>query len=166
MKPEEMINIALQEEVEVEPQREIPKIELVDGVIENGTPLRVARMPLYIALHLQSAGYCLIKRPRYLTREFVTEILEQEKINKNFLEIPPFFFEVARLLMPNGIDGEILELKRIRQSKIWQGLAAIDGKALCINGLTRWEFNEAREAILRAMSVGHMIESGLDKKRF
>lgn len=158
MKPEEMINLALQEEIEVEVLKEIPRIELFGCAIGGSKELQLSRMPLYIALHLQGMGYCSVKVPVYLAKEFVSDLLEREQASKSFIELPMHFFEMARLLMPNGIDGEILELKRIRQSKIWQGLSSLDGRALCINGLTRWEFNECRDVILGAMKTGHMIE--------
>jgi hypothetical protein len=48
-------------------------------------------------------------------------------------------------------------LKYARIKKIWQGLVALDGKALYVNGLSRWEFNEFKEFINNSMKVGREI---------
>jgi GINS complex protein len=158
MTPEELINLSLQQEVEIEAHTSIPKTTLITYDFPGCHPLKVSRIPLYIALHLKSSNSCTIRMPVYLSKEFLSSLIEKEQRDRQFVEVPEYLFEHAYLFMSNEIESLICELKRIRQNKIWKGLKDMDGKALYINGLTKWEFNEVKEAITSAMRIGKTIE--------
>lgn len=96
--------------------------------------------------------------PGYLTRDFLDRLVEKEKESQSFVEVPEFLFEHGHIFMNDEIESRISELKRLRQGKVWQGLKDMDGKALYINGLTRWEFNEVKRVIVDAMRMGKEME--------
>ncbi|KAI4291068.1 GINS complex subunit 2 [Pancytospora philotis] len=158
MSPEELINLALQYEVEVEAHSVVPAASFYSVAFRGLHPLTTASLPLYMALHLRSAGLCSIKTPQYLTKDFLEQLVERERTSQAFVDVPEFLFEHAHVFMHNDIEPAIAELKQLRLEKIWQGLKDIDGKALYINGLTKWEFNEMRTVIVSAMELGKRVE--------
>ena len=85
-------------------------------------------------------------------------LIEKEKRDSNFIELPDYFFELLHYFKTHEIESLLCELKRIRRNKVWQGLRILDGRGLCINGITRWEFNEFREFILGSLEFGKKIE--------
>lgn len=158
MTPEELINLSLQQEVEVEGLATIKPLEMLTLNFKGCSPLRVTRVPLFLALHLRSLNFCSIRTPQYLTKEFLKSLVEKEKREANFVEIPEFTFEHAHFFTDSCMESALCELKAVRMGKIWRGLASMDGRALYINGMTRWEFNEFRDIILESMKLGKMIE--------
>lgn len=157
MTPQELLNISLQYEVDIECLASIPPIKLITFKFPGCTPLTSIRIPLYLALHLKSLNLCTIIQPSYLSREYIEGILQKEKNEVSFTEIPEFFFEHSYVFMNNEIESLVCELRCIRMNKIWKGLGTMDGKALYINGLSKWEFNEFKEIIKRAMKTGKEI---------
>lgn len=158
MRPEDLINLSLQQEVEIESHTIVPTIQLHTYSFRGCRPLMISMAPLYLALHLRNSNCCSIKTPAYLMRDFLDNLIVREKESQNFIEVPEFLFEHAYIFMNNDIESAISELKRIRLAKIWRGLKDMDGKALYINGLTKWEFNEVRPVVLDAMRIGREIE--------
>lgn len=157
MTPEELINISLEDEVEIEPNTTIPAMKLITCKFEEAKPLGIYRYPFYIALHLQNSNYCKIRMPKYLSKEFLEDLIDKEERSINFVEVPEFIFEHAYFFMNDTIEPLIGKLKQLRLNKIWKGLKELDGKALFINGLTRWEFNEVKPMITEAMVIGKKI---------
>lgn len=158
MTPEELTNLSLQFQVEIEPFTTIPPIKLLTFDFKGCMPLKTSRVPLYLALHLKSSNLCEIIPPRYVSKEFIKEVIEREKTNSNFVELPEYFFEHNKLFMNEDIESLICDLRSIRNEKIRKGLSSLDGKALYITGLSKWEYNEYKEIIRRPMIVGKMIE--------
>lgn len=157
MSPEELVNLSLSYEIEIEPFTSIPPKKLLTFDFKGCSPLRSSRVPLFLALHFRSLNLCAIKMPKYLTIEFLDVLIEKEKEEQSFSDIPEFFFEHTYLFMCNEIESRVCVLKSIRMAKIWKGLTALDGKALYVNGLSRWEFNEFKEIIQSSMAVGRDI---------
>lgn len=157
MTPEELVNLSLNNDVEIEPFTSIPPKKLLTFDFKGCTPLKSARIPLYFALHLKSLNLCAIKTPKYLTADFLDVLIDKEKSSQSFSDIPEFFFEHAYLFMNNEIESRICVLKSLRMAKVWKGLTALDGKALYVNGLSRWEFNEFKEIIQSSMRMGREI---------
>lgn len=157
MSPEELINLSLNYEVEIEPFTHIPPKRLITFDFKGCIPLKLSRVPLFLALHLRSLNLCSIQKPKYLTVDFIDGLIDKEKSDQSFTDIPEFFFEHSYLFMSSEIESKVCELKSIRMTKIWKGLNAIDGKALYVNGLTRWEFNEFQEIIKKSIQLGREI---------
>lgn len=159
MTPEELINLSLEDEVEIEPSTKIPSIYLHTFRCSEIKPLSICRLPLYIALHLKNSNFCTIRIPKYLSKEFLENLIEQEEVNSNFTDLPEFIYEHSYLFMNETIEPLIAKLKRLRLVKIWKGLKEMDGKSLYINGLSRWEFNEVKPIITEAMIIGKKISA-------
>jgi len=160
MSPEELINISLQQEVEIEPHTHIPAHTFLTFALEECNPLIITRLPLFAAIYLQKSNQCIIRTPPYLSPACIKGIIEKELEGDAFVELPEYFYEHASLFSSNEIDPMVLELRRTRQKKIWMGLNDMDGKALKINNLTRWEFNEIKDVIIGGMEMGKEIEMG------
>lgn len=159
MTPEELINLSLQYEVEIEASTTVAPMELLTFSFKGCSPLKVTRAPLFLALHLRSLNFCSIKTPPYLTKEFLESLIEKERVETNFVEVPEFIFEHAHFFTSGDMESSLCELRAIRMNKIWKGLGSMDGRALYINGMTRWEFNEFRDIILGTMRLGKTIEA-------
>lgn len=164
MAPEELINLSLEQEVAIESHTVIPAIQFETYSFPGGRPLLISQVPLYMALHMRNSNCCTIRVPSYLSREFLDDLIEKERGSQVFVDVPEFLFEHAHLFMSDGIEASISELKRLRLAKIWRGLRDMDGKALYINGLTRWEFNEVKNVITDAMRLGKRIEGNADDR--
>lgn len=158
MGPEELVNLSLQQEVEIEPFTTIAPKSFLTFYFRGCSPLRSCRVPLYFALHLRSLALCSIVHPPYVSKEFITDLVRRERIESSFVELPDFFFEHISLFMTDEIESIVCELRSIRNGKIRKGLSSLDGKALYVTGLTRWEFNEFREMIRGPMAFGKKFE--------
>ena len=167
MKPKEMLNIAYQEDVVIEPTANIPRIHLLEADIEDLKPLQVAYVPLYIALTLKKANLCRIRLPSYLKEERLQEVLDSEKENVDeYTRIPPRLFELSELLVQNAynipnperIKVLVQEIREVRFKKTLEGMKALDGHAFNIDNLTEWEFCEVRPFVLKGSeAVGKFI---------
>lgn len=159
MSPEELINLSLQYEVEIESFSKIPPAVLLTFSFKGSNPLGTARVPLYLAFHLQSLLLCSIIRPRYISKNFIASLIQREKTEANFVELPEFFFEHTALFMSNDIESAVYELRTLRSAKIRKGLNSLDGKALYVTGLSRWEFNEFKKIIVAPMVFGRHLDT-------
>ncbi|KAM0680759.1 DNA replication protein psf2 [Glugoides intestinalis] len=158
MTPEELINLALQSEVEIEPYYHIAEQKLLTMDFKACLPLKSCRIPLYLALHLRALNLCSIQTPSYLLKEFIETLVQKEKTETGFLDIPEFFFEHAIIFKNSETEHLLCELRCLRTGKAWKGLENLDGKALYVNGLTKWEFNELKDMIKGSMILAKKIE--------
>jgi len=159
MPPEELINLSLQYEVEIESFTKIPPATLLTLTFNGSSPLRIARLPLYLALHLQSLNLCSVVHPPYVSRSFIDSLVQRERTEQSFVELPEFFFEHSSLFMSDEIESGVCELRALRSGKIRKGLGGLDGKALYVTGLSRWEFNEFRGMITGPIAFGQYLEN-------
>ena len=162
MTPTELLNLSLQYEVDVESHTHLGAQRLISFDFKGLNPLKITKMPLYLALQLQSLNLCTIKKLYYLRKDFLQNLIDKETQESNFVELPEFLFEHAYYFKDNEIESKICELKNLRMSKMWKGLANIDGKALNITGLTKWEYNEYKEYILSVIKTGKDIETEIN----
>lgn len=158
MTPEELVNLSLQYEVEIESFTTIPPKKLLSFDFKGCTPLKTCRVPLYLALHLQSLNLCSVIPPQYISREYIEGIIQKEKTEPSFVELPEYFFEHCTIFMNDEVESAVCELRSVRSGKIRKGLSNLDGKALYITGLSKWEFNQFKEIIRGPMIFGKKIE--------
>lgn len=159
MSPEELVNLSLHYEVEIEAHTTIHPKDLLTFSFRGCAPLKISRVPLYVALHLRSLNLCTIRTLYCLTKDFLSSLIEKEKSEANFVELPDCLFELGHFFSNHEVESSLCELKRIRRIKIWKGLKNLDGKAICINGMTKWEFNELKDFIIDSMEFGKRIET-------
>ncbi|CAD25501.1 similarity to HYPOTHETICAL PROTEIN YJH2_yeast [Encephalitozoon cuniculi GB-M1] len=165
--PEEILHIAYEELVEIEPMTSIPELRLLERTYPPLMPLDIARIPLYAALLLKKSNMCKIRLPSYLQLESLKMSMDVE-IEKadEYSCIHPYFFPLATELLENCYNVESIEeskmivekIKEIRLAKTLKGIKCLDGKALNMNNITLFEFNEIKELILGSAEVGRRIE--------
>jgi GINS complex subunit 2 len=171
LSPEEIMHMAHGEMVEVEPTTTIPSLDLVERRYPECSPLEIAKYPFYVALLLKKQNMCRIRLPMYLQMESLQQILAEEKETINeYSYVPAHFFSLAHVLLKNCYNTEDVEaskamvekIKEIRLGKTLQGIKCLDGSALNLNNITILEFNEVKELILNAISIGKKIVNGYD----
>lgn len=157
MSPKEMLNIAYQEDVEIEPTANIPDIHMLDSDFEGLAPLQVVKVPLYMALSLKKSNLCRMRLPFYLKESHLEEIINFEKENMHeYAKTQPCFFELSDVLIRHAYNVEnperlkvlVQEVRELRFLKTLEGMKALDGRAFNINNLTAWEFEEVKPFIL------------------
>ena len=159
MSPQELIYFSLQCAVEIEPSKHIAAADFVTFRFQGCHPLIPTIVPLFVALHLRSLNCCRIRPLSYLAFDFITELVEKEEAQAGeFVELPEFFFEHASIFMTEQIESLVSELKSLRMAKLWKGMQSINGKPVKVTGLTRWEFNEIKPAVIEALRFGKKLE--------
>lgn len=153
--PDEMINLALETYVEVE---SLINLEAGDGDLITTTfnleANKIVTMPLYMAVHLQKRNLLRIVPPREYA--YIENFIEKEiEMPDSFCELPEYFFEIAKIL--KICESEIEKLKEVRRAKIWKGLRELDGKAIYVKNLTRWEFNQIKGFIVLTLKENWRI---------
>ncbi|WEL38899.1 GINS complex protein [Encephalitozoon hellem] len=168
MSPEEILHIAYEELVEIEPTTSIPELCLMDRVYPPMVPLDIVKIPLYAALLLKKSNMCKIRLPLYLQLENLKAAVdtEVEKVDE-YSHIHPYFFPLAKELLECCYNTENIEeskvmvekIREIRLAKTLKGIKCLDGRALNMNNITLFEFNEVKELIIGSTEVGRKIES-------
>lgn len=166
MLPLELINIAYKEEIEIEPKVEIPELELIEKNFGPYFPLAIYRVPVYIALILKDSNQCRIRIPDFYDEEYLKDLIKREEENEEYQIIHPYFFELKSIIdqcynveNKNEIKALVNTLKCCRFKKTDEGLRNIDARAINLNGLTAWEFNEVKEFMLRTMEEAKKLEA-------
>ena len=166
MDPKEVLNMAYQEEIEIESTTKIPDIHLLEADIRGMRPLQTAKVPLYIALTLKNSKMCRIRLPSYFRRERLEETVDAEKENvSEYTKLHRHFFELSSILISNAYDAEnpenlrllVQEIKELRLQKTLDGMKLIDGHAFNVNNLTMWEFSEVRPFILSTSETARCL---------
>ena len=125
--PNELEYFAEDEIIEILPKIKMEEINLIQGSFgpfESNVPVKV---PLWMACILRKKGTCKIIQPKWLTVEYLKQILEEEKEEKrqqDFSILPFYFLEISLILLKvsnlNGSDFEKTEnLKRKKKKKIF-----------------------------------------------
>ncbi|EED41482.1 hypothetical protein EBI_27050, partial [Enterocytozoon bieneusi H348] len=115
---------------------------------------KIVTMPLYMAVHLQKRNLLRIVPPREYA--YIENFIEKEiEMPDSFCELPEYFFEIAKIL--KICESEIEKLKEVRRAKIWKGLRELDGKAIYVKNLTRWEFNQIKGFIVPTLKENWRI---------
>lgn len=167
MTPEELLHIAYGELVEIEPMTAIPALQLLERTYSACGPLQIARVPLYAALLLKKANACKMRLPSYMALDGLRGVLAQEAAKTDeYSYIHPHFFSLAESLLSNCYNVENVEesrmlVERIRETrfrKTFEGMQCLEGRAVNLNNLTMFEFNEVRGFMLGSMRMGRGIE--------
>lgn len=168
MLPKEFLHIALEEEIEIEPLKDIPVINLIEYSYGPFSILQKnCKIPIFAALSLQKSGYCRIKCPNYLSQDVIENSLDLETDLKNeFTQIYPYIFEINSILIDvcydiddkNILKSKINEIYNLRQKKIVEGLKFVDSNALKITNLTGYEFCKVKNFILNTMKIAKRLE--------
>lgn len=157
--------IALQEEIEIEPLTFIPKLTLIQETYGPYYPLQLYKVPIYIAITLKKSNKCKIRLPSYFDTELLKDLLQKEEENEDYQSLHPFFFEISCYIKEcynvDNIDEKMVlinKIKYIRYKKTHEGLKILDARAINLNNLTSWEFNEIKPFLLTVMEEAKEIE--------
>lgn len=171
MTPDELINIANQELIEIEPMVQVEELTLLCGNYGPFSPLIIYKVPLFVAEILNRANYCRVRLPRYYEEEKLLDIQKYEEENDDFYPLNPYFFENRRVLdfcynVENGTKTKsiINNIKHLRYKKMNEGIKNFDARAINLNGTTMWEVNEVKHLILETMRKARMIENDAKRK--
>ncbi|KAG2487535.1 hypothetical protein HYH03_013815 [Edaphochlamys debaryana] len=146
----------------------MPCIEKAYGPFRANIPVEV---PLCLALALYRRGKCRIQAPDWMDRERLKTMLEEERtVPQYFQPVPQFYVEVARMLFTearaifgsnadvNEVQDLIEELKKVRNSKILDGLRKVSGAiTVKLNNLSASESNKIRLLFEHSLNVWHQL---------
>lgn len=165
MTPEELTNIAYQEEIEIEPTSHIPVLNLIQNTYGPFTPLSIHRVPIFLALILKQTGQCRIRLPLYYEPDYLLNTIAKETESEDYQSIHPHFFECVGLVKDcyNVEDVSVIlkhinDIKHIRYNKTSIGILNLDSEAVNLNNITPWEFSEIRVFMLKTMEEAKRLE--------
>ena len=146
--PKEYHFMALSTEIEVQTLTDIPELNLISnfhGPLQQNT---ISKIPLFVALELQSKQYVKILIPYYLSHDFIINALEKEKEDVDaFQKVHPHFFELLHIMKDTiradnpSTSNLANELREVRLGKLKVGMSGMDGKAVVLDNLTQYEFS-------------------------
>ncbi|KAF7700510.1 putative DNA replication complex GINS protein PSF2 [Cucumispora dikerogammari] len=163
--PKEYHFISQSIEIECQTLTNIPLLELIDrdyGPYQKNT---IFKAPIYLAVELFKKGNVKIFIPYYLQLDFIKEIYEKEKEQREVFQIiHPNFFELHACLIKYQMNEAeetrniMNELRELRLQKIKLGLKSLDGKALILDNLTQYEFAHVKLFIKESMERLRSVE--------
>lgn len=165
MTPQELKLIAYHQHIEIRPKTYIPALSLLEkdyGPFFLHEPIQV---PVHVALFFRKANLCEIIRPFFLESDYLMTIKKKEEESNEYQEIYPYIFELCDDLLENYEDSEnirllINDIRQLRLTKTTNGLKSIDGKALNLNNLTVFEYEQVKELLLGSMEMALRMEKG------
>lgn len=114
-------------------------IRLVQGSFGPFEPDVPVDVPIWLAIMLKRQKQCRIIQPAWLTAELLTERVEEQRKQKDFIELPFYYVEIFTLLSLHGaediIDFEIIsslmaDLQEIRHGILVEFLKSNDLDAI------------------------------------
>merc|ERR1712080_448484 len=155
MSPAELKLISVHSEVEIEPLTFIPKLNLLEKEYGPYFPLSSAVVPFFCAKILSDNNLCVMKGPTIEQLKFILE--EETKNEEEYFKLPNYFFELSSEFIKsaekNNREPELYkklycDIREIRFKKIRDGLEEIDCKALLLDNVTGFEFNQIKKKLL------------------
>ncbi|GAA5894653.1 DNA replication protein PSF2 [Sporobolomyces salmoneus] len=155
-------------DVEIVPLIKLGKIDGLDGPhITYGpfNPPQKTSVPLWLALHLKKKRKCRIVCPGWLNLPYLESQLKEEQTNEVFSDLPRDYLEVSKILLdvasddiaststantPDRLRLVLKDIREARQSKIREGLGAINSVHLGMPNLSSMEINELRPFFAQA----------------
>jgi GINS complex subunit 2 len=118
------LNFLAEEEifVKISPHFASEKITFLSGTYGPFTANVRSRIPLWLALFLNSNGWCTLHAPKWLNMSCLQKLLAAEKENKTGLgKVPNYYMEVAFAFFTRS-PGSIDFLDRVRSlvEDLWQ----------------------------------------------
>lgn len=173
--PEELEFLAEHEKITIVPNfsLNLPNAMLtcVEGTYGPFRPNIPVVVPLYLALALFRRGKCRIQPPEWMSQDKLKSVLEEERtIPQYFQPVPQYYVEVAKVLLTEAraifgsntdvheITDLIEELKKVRNSKILDGLRKVSGPiTVKLNNLSASESNKIRLLFENSLNMWHQL---------
>eukprot|EP00198_Chlamydomonas_reinhardtii_P000239 XP_001689574.1 DNA replication complex GINS protein [Chlamydomonas reinhardtii] len=174
--PEELEFMAEHEKVTIVPNftLNLPNSMLtcIEGTYGPFRPNIPVEVPLYLALALNRRNKCRIQPPGWMAREKLKAVLDEERtIPQYFQPVPQYYVETAKMLFAEaraifGTNAEVTtqimdlveELKKVRNSKILDGLRKVSGPiTVKLNNLSASESNKIRLLFENSLNMWHQL---------
>ncbi|PNW88429.1 hypothetical protein CHLRE_01g029100v5 [Chlamydomonas reinhardtii] len=173
--PEELEFMAEHEKVTIVPNftLNLPNSMLtcIEGTYGPFRPNIPVEVPLYLALALNRRNKCRIQPPGWMAREKLKAVLDEERtIPQYFQPVPQYYVETAKMLFAearaifgtnaevNEIMDLVEELKKVRNSKILDGLRKVSGPiTVKLNNLSASESNKIRLLFENSLNMWHQL---------
>ncbi|PNH10467.1 DNA replication complex GINS protein PSF2 [Tetrabaena socialis] len=173
--PEELEFFAEHEKVVIIPNFSLnlpsSKLSCVEGTYGPFRPNIPVDVPLYLALALHRRGKCRIQPPPWMASDKLKEVLEEERsISQYFQPVPQYYVEVSKMLFTEAraifgsnndvheVQDLIEELKKVRNSKILDGLRKVSGPiTVKLNNLSASESNKIRLLFENSLNMWHQL---------
>lgn len=172
MLPDELKLIAHHQAIRIKVTTDVAEIFLLE---KNIGPFKIGELhevPIHCALKMAKFNLCEIQTPLYLKEEHLRELKKKELETNEYQEIYPYIFELYEDILQH-LKGDVehlrllvSEIREIRLKKTKTGLKSIDGKALCLNNLTVYEYEQIKPILLKGMEMAARMEKreDLDEK--
>ncbi|GAA6022591.1 hypothetical protein JCM11491_000694 [Sporobolomyces phaffii] len=143
-------------DIEIVPLVRLAEFRSLDGdhiMYGPFIPPNKAAVPLWMALHLKKKRKCRIVAPRWLATHYLEGILKEEQTQAEFSDVPRDYLEVSKVLLdvaaddisnPDRLRLLLKDIREARQSKIREGLGAINSVHLGMPNLSAMEVNELK----------------------
>ncbi|KAG2449027.1 hypothetical protein HYH02_005779 [Chlamydomonas schloesseri] len=173
--PEELEFMAEHEKVTIVPNftLNLPNSMLtcIEGTYGPFRPNIPVEVPMYLALALNRRNKCRIQPPAWMAREKLKAVLDEERtIPQYFQPVPQYYVETAKMLFAearaifgtnaevNEIMDLVEELKKVRNSKILDGLRKVSGPiTVKLNNLSASESNKIRLLFENSLNMWHQL---------
>ncbi|GIL74036.1 hypothetical protein Vretimale_4998 [Volvox reticuliferus] len=173
--PEELEFFAEHEKIEIIPNFTLNlqngMLTCIEGTYGPFRPNIPIKVPLYLALSLYRRGKCRIQLPPWMTKEELKGILEEERTHPQYFQpVPQYYVEISKLLFTEaraifGNNSELCEiydmieeLKKVRNSKILDGLRKVSGPiTVKLNHLSHAESNKIRLLFENSLNMWHQL---------
>ncbi|KAG2444694.1 hypothetical protein HXX76_001438 [Chlamydomonas incerta] len=173
--PEELEFMAEHEKVTIVPNftLNLPNSMLtcIEGTYGPFRPNIPVEVPMYLALALNRRNKCRIQPPGWMARERLKAVLDEERsIPQYFQPVPQYYVETAKMLFSearaifgtnaevNEIMDLVEELKKVRNSKILDGLRKVSGPiTVKLNNLSASESNKIRLLFENSLNMWHQL---------
>eukprot|EP00475_Leptophrys_vorax_P000031 TRINITY_DN10017_c0_g1_i2.p1 TRINITY_DN10017_c0_g1~~TRINITY_DN10017_c0_g1_i2.p1 ORF type:complete len:220 (+),score=57.64 TRINITY_DN10017_c0_g1_i2:57-716(+) len=155
-------------EIAVMPSISLPQLDFAFGSYGPFRAQVPAFVPLWLALELKKCKRCRIQPPEWLDKDYLENVITQEKAQTFLCSVPEHFIELAYLLFkhaPEDINdiyqlrSLITTLENIREAKLRSSLGSINAKTThcSVNDVTWMEIKKIQPYVLQAMDNLHAI---------
>eukprot|EP00041_Stephanoeca_diplocostata_P017158 m.341467 g.341467 ORF g.341467 m.341467 type:complete len:222 (-) comp20610_c0_seq1:958-1623(-) len=166
--------LAEEQQVEIVPNFEAEHFRFIGGDIGPFRPQRPISVPLWLAVTLRKRQKCTVNPPIWLTKEFLTQRLEEEQaLRQAFTKMPDHFQEVAAILFEcaaadiqeaEAVRSLLASIYDLRYSKMRSGLAnAKDSEAIKMNNLSIMEISAIRPFFVDSMDSFFVLHEAVDE---
>jgi|SRR5690606_4956580 len=155
------------ESIEIIPRISMKEIDLISGTIG---PLNVnipCTVPLWFAIRLRKRGECVIQQPKWLTQEYLVDMLKKEKSQEQFQELPFRYIEMGLLLLnvaskdfqkAREVKTLLEDIMSIRELKVKNSLPKTTTSAMDTTGMSLMEQNKNRLFLTGALSMLYKLK--------
>ncbi|KAF9577174.1 DNA replication protein psf2 [Lunasporangiospora selenospora] len=148
-------------------------LDLLGGTVQALKPLRVNKVPLWLAITLKKKHKCNIVIPPWMTAESLQELLKAEQDDSDrFGTLPFHYMETAQLLFENACDDIpsadhvrtlLKDIREARQSKARRGVEFLGSSSyIRVDNIGLMELNEIRPFFTKAFFEIEKIRSSIN----